>query len=478
MWCKQSTAATLIVGPILDSTGAEYSGAVIGDLSISKNGGTLTALAAAATLTHIANGQYTLVMTTSNLDTLGRLQITCNKSTYQMPPIGLNIVPAMVFDSLVLGTDVLQGDVTQFGGTNLTATAGIPEVKVASIAADAINAAALAANAVTEIQTGLATQTSVDAIQTDTNDIQTRLPTALVGGKMNSIAELDPASVTAVQTGLATSTALTAVGNNVTAILEDTGTTIPTQITALNNLSSAQVVSALGTGTWATALPWNAAWDAEVQSEVQDAIEVNNLDHLVKIAVDTNFATTVHLDSIIGHMSDNGTTATFSRSTDSLEAIRDNQTAGSGASLPDIIAGVQSVSGGIIAAQDEAALYITIGDTWTQDIDSLGDLTDKTLTFSIKTKLRDADTAAVVTIVEGTGLTRLNGAATTAGWGSITINDEVAGDITLRLESDATALLTSGTYIDAVKALEDGDDRTLRQRGRTVVSAGVIADIT
>jgi hypothetical protein len=296
------------------------------------------------------------------------------------------------------------------------------------------------------------------------------------GEKVTAV--LDSASVTAVQTGLATSTALTAVGNNVTAILEDTGTTIPTQITALNNLSSAQVVSALGTGTWATALPWNAAWDAEVQSEVQDAIEVNNLDHLVKIPVDTNFATTVHLDSIIGYMADNGTTATFSRSTDSLEAIRDNQTAGSGASLPDIIAGVQSVSGGIIAAQDEAALYITIGDTWTQDIDSLGDLTDKTLTFSIKTKLRDADTAAIVTIVEGTGLTRLNGAATTAGWGSITINDEVAGDITLRLESDATALLTSGTYIDAVKALEDGDDRTLRQRGRTVVSAGVIADIT
>jgi hypothetical protein len=126
MWAKQSTAATLIVGPILDSAGAEYASAVIGDLSISKNGGTLTALAAAATLTHIANGQYTLVMTTGNLDTLGRLQITCNKSTYQMPPIGLNIVPAMVFDSIVLGTDVLQSDVTQFGGTAGTFAAGIP----------------------------------------------------------------------------------------------------------------------------------------------------------------------------------------------------------------------------------------------------------------------------------------------------------------------------------------------------------------
>ena len=276
----------------------------------------------------------------------------------------------------------------------------------------------------------------------------------------------------------ATAAALTTVGNNVTAILEDTGTTIPTQITALNNLSSAQVVSALGTGTWATALPWNAAWDAEVQSEVQDAIEVNNLDHLVKIPVDTNFATTVHLDSVIGHMADNGTTATFSRTTDSLEAIRDNQTAGSGASLPDIIAGVQSVSGAIIEAQNSATLSIRIGDTWTQDIESLGDLTDKTVSFALKKRASDADTAAIVFIVEGTGLTKLNGAATTAGWGSITILDEVAGDIRLRLESNATSLLTSGSYVDAVKVLENGDDRTLRNAGRTVVSAGVIADIT
>ena len=107
MWAKQSTAATLIVGPCLDSTGAEYAGLIITDLSLSKNGGTLTALAAAATLTHIANGQYTLVMTTGNLDTLGRLQITCNKSTYQMPPVNLMVVPANVFDSMVLGTDVL-----------------------------------------------------------------------------------------------------------------------------------------------------------------------------------------------------------------------------------------------------------------------------------------------------------------------------------------------------------------------------------
>lgn len=39
-------------------------------------------------------------------------------------------------------------------------------------------------------------------------------------------------------------------------------------------------------GVGLTSLPWNAAWDAEVQSEVQDAIEANHLDHL--LAVDYN----------------------------------------------------------------------------------------------------------------------------------------------------------------------------------------------
>jgi hypothetical protein len=181
-------------------------------------------------------------------------------------------------------------------------------------------------------------------------------------------------------------------------------------------------------------------------------------------AVELDSATVTKIDNIL---TDTGTTLPAQ-----ISAIS------GGASLEDIIAGVQSVSGGIAAAQDESALYITIGDTWTQDVESLGNLTDKTVVFAIKSKARDADNAAVVLITEGTGLTRLNGAATTAGWGSIEILDEAAGDVRLRLESDATSLLTSGTYVDAIKALEDGDDRTLRQRGRTIVAAGVIADIT
>jgi len=138
MLAKQSTALTLIVGPILDSVGVEYASAVIGDLSISKNGGTLTAMAAAATLTYIANGMYTLVTTTGNTDTLGVAQITCNKSTYQMPMIQRQIVPANVYDSLVLGSDYLDISVVQLLGTAwlAPATAGTPDVNVKLISGD------------------------------------------------------------------------------------------------------------------------------------------------------------------------------------------------------------------------------------------------------------------------------------------------------------------------------------------------------
>lgn len=76
-------------------------------------------------------------------------------------------------------------------------------------------------------------------------------------------------------------------------------------------------------GSTFNSIPWNATWNSEVETSVQNVIEVNNLDHLVKSAVDTNFATTVHLNSVIGQLADNGTSATFDRTTDSLEAIRD-----------------------------------------------------------------------------------------------------------------------------------------------------------
>ncbi len=126
---KVSTAATTIVGPILDSTGAIYTGAAIGDLNITKNG-TTAAMAAAATLTHDHNGHYILVFTTGNTDTLGRLDITCNKSSYAMPPKVFEVLSATAFDAIVTNGTIAS---TTSGRTIVVDAAGLADANTVKL---------------------------------------------------------------------------------------------------------------------------------------------------------------------------------------------------------------------------------------------------------------------------------------------------------------------------------------------------------
>ena len=73
------------------------------------------------------------------------------------------------------------------------------------------------------------------------------------------------------------------------------------------------------TGTGLTAIPWNPAWDAEVNTEVDVAIADVNLDHLVGTSTGIP---AIPAGTFLDQVMDNGT-ATFDRSTDSLQAIRD-----------------------------------------------------------------------------------------------------------------------------------------------------------
>lgn len=65
----------------------------------------------------------------------------------------------------------------------------------------------------------------------------------------------------AVTAGWLTATGIAADAITAAKVAADVGTEIATA-----------TLTALGTGTWATAIPWNAAWDAEVQSECADAL--------------------------------------------------------------------------------------------------------------------------------------------------------------------------------------------------------------
>lgn len=139
-----------------------------------------------------------------------------------------------------------------------TDASALPQVAVASMAANVLTASALAADAVTEIQTGITgtgdwtadertairailgvpgsgttpadpttgildtIRDAVAGVQADTDNIQTRLPAALVNGRMSSYTgematnvftsdAVATSAVTEIQTGLATSAELTTV---------------------------------------------------------------------------------------------------------------------------------------------------------------------------------------------------------------------------------------------------------------------------
>lgn len=60
---------------------------------------------------------------------------------------------------------------------------------------------------------------------------------------------------------------------------------------------------------------------AEMEAEAIDAIEASDLDHLLKTALPTNPATDIHADSALGELMGAADMDTYSRATDSLEAL-------------------------------------------------------------------------------------------------------------------------------------------------------------
>ena len=132
MLLKISTATTVTIGPVLDADGAAVTTAVVTNLSLSKNGS--SAALTTETLTHVANGYYTLALTSGNTNTLGNLEVFVNNTAMSMTVFRYNIIAAQVYDSIVSGSDLLQVDVREMlanvitsGTLDATATAEIAD---------------------------------------------------------------------------------------------------------------------------------------------------------------------------------------------------------------------------------------------------------------------------------------------------------------------------------------------------------------
>lgn len=105
------------------------------------------------------------------------------------------------------------------------------------------------------------------------------------------------------------------------------GASIAADIGTVDTVVDAMKVNTdmIGTnGDGLVAIPWNANWDAEVQSEVDDALVAQGLDHLLNAAVS---GVDITDDSIFAKLVSKSATAdwdSYNNTTDSLEAIADS----------------------------------------------------------------------------------------------------------------------------------------------------------
>lgn len=145
-YVKQSTLATIHVGPFVDATDGftpetGLAAGTVDEIGVYKNAGTaLVDISGTTAFTHRAGGMYTVTLSTSDTDTLGHLIVYVRDDSVCRPiAIELTVLPAKVYNSLIAGSDNLEVDTIQWNGTAVTVdgTTSLPKVDIAGISGDA-----------------------------------------------------------------------------------------------------------------------------------------------------------------------------------------------------------------------------------------------------------------------------------------------------------------------------------------------------
>lgn len=259
-WIKQSTASTIVIGPLVDQTDGftAETGLTIAqaDIRLSKNGGAFAQTNNAAGATHMENGHYSVPLNTTDTNTLGRLRVVVNESGALPVWRDFMVVPANVWDSF-FGADRLQVHVDEMTAGIITATViATDAIDADAIADNAINAAAIAADAITAAKIA---DGAIDAATFAAGAINA----AAIAADAIGASELAADAVTEIQSGLATAAALATVDTNVD--------TLVASIVTLSDVSDAiwdeTLASHLAAGSTGNALnaagaagdPWSTA---------------------------------------------------------------------------------------------------------------------------------------------------------------------------------------------------------------------------
>ncbi len=115
-WLRQSTATTIVVGPLVDSVTADQkTGLTISqsEVLLWKQGGTgFSAKNESTAATHRSYGMYTVPLDTTDTNTLGQLVVGVYESGILVARENYQVVAANVWDSM-FGADKLQVDAVE-----------------------------------------------------------------------------------------------------------------------------------------------------------------------------------------------------------------------------------------------------------------------------------------------------------------------------------------------------------------------------
>ena len=347
---RTNTAVIVTVGPFYDKTdgvtietGLTITNERITLIAETDDGSAPTLVldnitgATAATsndLNYITNGDsghMQLELSAANVNRLGRMSLSITDAANHVPVFHeFMVLPAMIYDAFILGTDVIDSSMTQILGTAVStpATAGILDVNVKNMN----NVAGTPITTIKAVQ-GL---TTADVVTTATNvtTVNGLAANVITAASMNPDASAEIADAvwdedaTGHQTGGTFGQAIGDPGADTTTIYQSVvtdaaGTNIAADIIVIE--AQADDIGAAGAGL--TAVPWNAAWDAEVQSEVDDALVAQRLDELINADSDIDGAAPPTVGSVFHELMTKTTGSfTFDQTTDSLEAVRDKET--------------------------------------------------------------------------------------------------------------------------------------------------------
>lgn len=141
---KQSTASQEVpLGPFVDATDGVTQETALTisntDIKIWKSGATTLADKNSGGATHISNGIYYAVLDATDTDTLGPLVIFVQESGALPVRLECVVLTANNFDAAIAGSITQPANVTQVGGTNVTASSGRMEVNTSHIAGSAVS---------------------------------------------------------------------------------------------------------------------------------------------------------------------------------------------------------------------------------------------------------------------------------------------------------------------------------------------------